>query len=46
MGNKMGKVTWYVWNEKEQLLFLFIPKDASGNERYKKYVASINVTFK
>jgi hypothetical protein len=45
-GNKMGKVTWYVWNEKEQLLFLYIPKDASGTERWKKYVASINVTFK
>lgn len=45
-GVELGKVTWYVWNEKEGILFFFIPKDALGNDSYYPYTASFNVTFK
>jgi hypothetical protein len=43
---KLGKVTWYVWNEKEGILFFYIPTDSLGNKRQNPYTASFNVVFK
>ena len=42
----VGKVTWYKWNEKEEILFFFIPETADGYSRINKYTASFNVYFK
>jgi hypothetical protein len=45
-GKEYGKVTWYVWNQKEGILFFFIPTDVDGNKNDNPYTASFNVKFK